>query len=409
MYLTETPGAVRPLRVSPVPACLRRLKPSLPAFAGHVGCSLRGFQKSHVTCRVGGDHTPSEEAWFAWQSVSLAAGRDAEVIWDFSNADGFEDTLSKYPPLLREAHIQTIIDHIPDCPRCQNGVALVLDGKTAKRRVCANRSGWFEIPELSVSVQSGCWRHAPAAGRSRYCRRCEPTAPHAPIPQSEIVGEQRVDNELRYKVKCDGCEAILPRSEVNPELLRAWDAGGHRAASASKSDNIRQKGNPPKHVVRATGSRLQISGHASNTDGKIIASKSDGREKGLPKTGAPKLCATPVSSTSAHPKRKRGESARGQRAKPDAGAKKQAPDAGKRHALPKKMWGQRQKNRADHGCSGSTDKVTPEGWLAHCDDAAMTCECPIDRRADQKIARKTTGGMETCVLSCGLLVDSSCL
>ena len=112
-----------------------------------------------------------EMAWFSWQATSLAAGQDQKISWKF-DCTGFDATLLEYGDILRHQHRSDVVRHIADCSICHQGLALILDGKVAGRRVCANTHGYWRVPELDVQLSSGCQKHC--SPDRLYCKTCQP-------------------------------------------------------------------------------------------------------------------------------------------------------------------------------------------------------------------------------------------
>ena len=199
-----------------------------------------------------------EDAWFVWEATKSAKGSDAMFEWSFT-PDGLEGMFLIYVPLLREEHIQTVIAHIPGCPRCSAKIVLILDGKMgACRRVCANMNGFWSMPDIGVVLNSGCTRQA-APGRLR-CACCKPQAVEAPIPQKVVKGMRQTvfDDEvaMEYLVTChdpDGgpdCDIYLPRSEILPTLLQEWEdrmllvKGSQTSSSSKDADDVHGDSTP---------------------------------------------------------------------------------------------------------------------------------------------------------------------
>ena len=61
----------------------------------------------------------------------------------------------------------------------------------------------------------------------------------------------------------------------------------------------------------------------------------------------------------------------------------------------------RQQPRPGIGCVD----CTKEGWLALGEADAAGSQCPVEKLKPAPQVRRTTGGMATCVLPCGLLAD----
>lgn len=143
-----------------------------------------------------------EDAWFAWQATSLAQGADRGHIWEFSS-QGMETSLVQLSEIVRKQHMANVVRHIPECPRCSKQLVLVLDGKCARRRICANMDGFWTMPELGVTLNSGCPRLAPAG--SVFCSECSPQEVFAPIPQTSI-------ESMRPRVQ--DCEVTMAREQI---------------------------------------------------------------------------------------------------------------------------------------------------------------------------------------------------
>eukprot|EP00959_Pyramimonas_sp_CCMP1952_P246649 5154873-Pyramimonas_sp.AAC.1 len=101
-----------------------------------------------------------EDAWMTWSATTWAAGSDSDVQWNFNTPSNFDSTLLKYKTLLDDAMFNSVVEHIPDCPRCGHLLALITDGKAgACRRVCSNLNKFLRIPQLGAVVHTGCDAH----------------------------------------------------------------------------------------------------------------------------------------------------------------------------------------------------------------------------------------------------------
>jgi hypothetical protein len=320
------------------------------------------------------------DAWFCWRATTLANGMDSKLLWDFASATSLEDSLAQYPPLLRSAHVLKTVAHISSCPVCLRRPGYVVDGKVARRRICANMEGFWEIPEWGVSVQSGCQKHA--SSRNLYCGICKPQLPVAPIPQVQVL-EQRVKlipgqpKCLEYLVRChamdapeDLFECYLPRTEVMPELLVAFERarGCTRKRKAHPGNGSAQSshGKPAKNVrvarMQLRGGHLKVAPEPSTGPG---VKRKLGRRLPAP-------CRPPAKT----PKQLRKE----QRRQPRPGA----------------------------GCSSSgptAPTTNAQGWLTVHEEDLAASKCKVDKMKKQSAVRRTSGGMATAVLPCGLLLD----
>ena len=216
-------------------------------------------------------------------------------------------------PLIREAHLDKVVLHIKRCPVCSKKLSFIIDGKTVKRRICANL---VDVPELGVAVQSGCWRHA--ASRQLYCGSCKPTQPTGAIPQKRVI-EYRVvqadiarPRRLQYLVECfdpdneaEVFECLLPRREVLPKLLQEFErgvgwAGGSKESGLPKLLPVAKKkgkkkmspkkaAEPPvKQTVKKQRARRQ---HAA-VSRKLLLRRAKGKGKNRLRAG----CSAPVPS-----------------------------------------------------------------------------------------------------------------
>jgi uncharacterized protein YbaR (Trm112 family) len=287
------------------------------------------------------------DAWYVWQVISQVGAQGRGIVWDFRSDVGLERTLTKYVPLLRESRLEKTIQHVLSCPVCQYKFSLTIDGKTAKRRICANLDGFWEVPELQVSVQSGCWRHA--ASGQLYCKACKPIAPHAPIPQLEVLGQEICkqasgERQIKYKMRChdpkdasDIFECLLPRAEVMPDLLEAFEK------THLKKPRVRLQQSARKAAVKRAAAKR--------------------------KTKKGKVC---------------------------------------RRAAPTKKLLKKQaktKPRPGVGCSSKDAQAFDEGWLRVTEEDEKGSLCHVDKMGVPRSLRRTTGGIGTCVLPCGLLFD----
>ena len=257
----------------------------------------------------------------------------------------------RYAVWVREAHMSAVLDHISDCPRCSAQVVPVLDGKMgAWRRVCANMDGFWQDPDLGVTLNSGCPRQAPA-GRLR-CKECSPTQVHAPIPQTKVHSMRPVVREdesvaMEYKVRChdpdddEQFNCYLPRGEILPTLLEEFEQGLLRTSACPPADD--------------DGKKHSTAGQPRADAGKLVSASPS-------QPSAPKASA--LSST-------------------------------------RKI----SKAKAKNSSCKAEEHSQETAWL-HVSPATMEeVRCPVDKDSAKPRIRRQTGGIITCVLSCGMLFD----
>ena len=178
-------------------------------------------------------------AWYAWNGARRAGNAVQSLRWEFT-ADGFENTLRALVPLVRAEHLRTIAEHVKSCPRCAGYLLVLVDGKHGARRfICAGLCGSVKYVDFRMALLTGCTEHAPQ--KSHFCKKCRPEKmmQTALIPQEKVIGVEPVTAEdgfsqdLRYLVVCKDFgadatgtfEALLPRTEVKPELLKEFEQG----------------------------------------------------------------------------------------------------------------------------------------------------------------------------------------
>ena len=173
------------------------------------------------------------DAWMTWSATTWADGSDGDVPWDFSSPESFDKTLSAYKDLLDDALFNSVVKHIPDCPRCGHLLALITDGKVgACRRVCSNLNKFLKIPQLGAVVHTGCDAHVDS--NHLYCSGCDPAS--APAQDVGGVGARQIrvlearacpdlaNPGLRYKVEFDdGVARMMRREDVLPELVQFFE------------------------------------------------------------------------------------------------------------------------------------------------------------------------------------------
>ena len=114
-----------------------------------------------------------EDAWMTWSATTWAAGSDSDVQWDFNTLGNFDNTLLKYKTLLDDALFNSVVEHIPDCPRHGHLPAVITYGKAgASRRVCSSLNKFPKIPQSGGMVYTGCDAHMDSF--PLYCSGCAP-------------------------------------------------------------------------------------------------------------------------------------------------------------------------------------------------------------------------------------------
>lgn len=178
-----------------------------------------------------------EDTWLIQRAVHLAGGADREIEWNFQDLDA---TFTKYDEILRTQHFGRVLLHLPECPRCRQGIILVTDGKRgARRRVCANMDQFLEWPELKVALQTGCIEYADS--RNVHCKRCRRRDIPAAEVRSSVAAASVTQGQVRvlgtqvrmcppdrvrlcYVVECvDGKKVLVERADVEQRLLLAFE------------------------------------------------------------------------------------------------------------------------------------------------------------------------------------------
>ena len=282
------------------------------------------------------------KAWFTWKALSLHGCGAGPVAFNLSE-DKFDDSLLRLVPEIRMVHLSRTVEHLTVCEVCRQGVYAIGDGKQgAGRWICTGMDGFWELPELGVSISTGCTKHI--NGGQLFCKACRPssTKPVALIPQVKVI-EAIVEDDptslaLRtmYLVECydpdengETFEAMLPRSEVDPCLLEAFE----RCALPSSTQHKGKLARPPRFK--------------------------SARQKTLWFKGARGTCAP------YHPKRQAASC--------------------KQHSI----------SAASHN-----------SWLKPSNaDSSPIETCGIEKDVADKRRRRRTGGIFTAVLPCGWLAD----
>ena len=177
-----------------------------------------------------------------------------------SSAEGLEQSLGHIVPCMREAHVAELCTHMAECPRCMGRLSLTLDGKTARRRICAHMNGFDEYPELGVKVQCGCRRHAPST--SAYCHACAKEQPEgAPDPPACRAGggsassADDTDEEYDRLVEEVGVRTKRRKKTLNPDLS---PLGTTSRGRTSRTDPLKSKIRMAKTWRLITGSLTTI-------------------------------------------------------------------------------------------------------------------------------------------------------
>ena len=93
-------------------------------------------------------HTISNllSAWYSWRAFEMAGQQQQPVEWDLTPA-GLDASLLKHTTSIRDRHLDRIAEHIKRCPRCCEKPCIIVDGKAGARRlICA---GW-DRPNHSI-------------------------------------------------------------------------------------------------------------------------------------------------------------------------------------------------------------------------------------------------------------------
>lgn len=334
--------------------------------------------------------------------------------WHFDRV-GFDKQLLDHCAHLEKVSTEETIQHIAECPRCLDQLTVNFDGKPgAARRVCANQSGFEFIPELNVSVQSGCLNFADST--HMYCRSgtCQPTAVVAAIPQLEVldavlehVGGPLSPPALKYNMKCQDpddesiFECLLPRSEVDPVLLISFERGrrlGHvkLRTPSGQGRRLRARGRGRSAGVAHRTSRGAGFQEADMARGRGRgASNRGGRDRGSSKLRAKAKASSAKATCSSRVR---------DGVKPLMSCRKrllnrQVVRAKGRSASAKRLD---LKRAFGSGCH-ERSSVPKEGWLHVDQDSLEGQSCPINKDIEKKL-RRVTGGMITAVFPCGELL-----
>ena len=303
-------------------------------------------------------------AWYCWSAVSMSGHRAVGVEWQFT--EGFDNCLSEHGPRIREAQIEKTAEHMRECPRCSSVPMGMGDGKEGARRlICAGTTGAESFPDLGVTFDTGCTRHA--TPRHTHCRMCRSAADveHLISNQVRVVGTETVEvddgarADMRFIVElvdpsdsARTVEVMLPGAEVQRSLLREYEESLlPRRTDHRNLRSQRQRIKGPRQFARWLKQRKE--GCAPLSGEKGVASAP-------PRTGA---------------KGKPGKVARRGRV---AGPGLRATTKGK---------GRRRKTTV---CRRLDEE--PGG-------------CRVDKEVDATRRRRTTGGIFTFVLTCGYLAD----
>lgn len=335
--------------------------------------------------RVDSTRESLEVAWFAWQVLWRGGAKVQQMDWTFTD-DGFEEMMIKCRQPLREHNLKLIAKHVEKCPRCQQCLLILTDGKQGARRfICAGLEGKVAFEDFNVSLATGCLRHAHP--KDFFCRFCRPKklTQVSLIPQTSVVGVETLDaaagmqSEMRYLVDCydpdtgDTFQALLPRSEVRADLLQSYETSllpGQKEHRNKKALAPWLKGPHQKvRFLRKMQGACRVSPKATLSSKKAAESSS-----ATPKTTNNKARAKATSSN------------------------KKATESSK--AIPKTT---NQKARAK---ASEHQKVTPAvatAWLS--DAGSVASPCGIDKQQESKKRRRCTGGVVTAVTTCGLLID----
>ena len=315
-----------------------------------------------------------EVAWFAWQVLSRGGEKVQQMDWSFTDA-GLEKVLLACLDPLREAHLARICKHVETCPRCDNYLLLLVDGKQGARRfICAGLEGTVDFPDFGVSLLTGCLRHAHP--KSFFCSCCRPAKmmQTALIPQTAVASMEEVRSscdsqpEMRYLVDChdpdtkEMFQALLPRAEVRADLLQEYET----SLLPGRQEHRNKKARTP--WIKGARQRLkwarQSEGVCAMASGKIKAKAS---AKTRPRTKPPAV----LSKSSRQPKLVK--------------TRVTCPD------------------HRESKASKKPSRPVATGWLADC--GAIESACGIEKHKEVTRRRRCTGGVLTAVTTCGLLAD----
>jgi hypothetical protein len=306
-------------------------------------------------------------AWYAWSTAKLTGNKLTNVKWNFSNH--FDDSLLEHGVHIRTEQLQKVAAHMKSCPRCLPHPFAVGDGKHgARRMICAGLDGKQSFPDLGVQFDTGCIRLAHA--KHMHCSVCrkETDAVALIAGQQKVTGTETMESEdgttaeTKYFVEATDptdsdktVEFLLPRSEVQRSLLHEFE----RKLLPRKKDH----GNLKQRPQKIKGPRQRAWWGKRQKQGCSAGSRQD-RDSKNAKCYAQK--------------------------RPKAAGKAATKAASKGKAKPKSR-AKAQKAR--------TTVMRP----ADEDEAAGGC--PVNKEWDQRKRRRVTGGIFTCVLSCGYLAD----
>jgi hypothetical protein len=248
--------------------------------------------------------------------------------------------------------LKDIADHMAWCPRCVDGALAIVDGKDgACRTVCAGTEGSFAFDDLGIVFDTGCRNFAHA--RHQHCKQCRCTGDvEALIPnQKRVCGvetQEAVDGQLQtfYIVECagegeDSFEVLLPRTEVKQSLLRQCE----QKTLPKKRDHGLRKRQPTK----VKGSRVR-SFWKKSEKGTCQRRRIRFKQAAL---------AVHAASGTAQPE----------------------------------------------GRYKRTERFLEAGGDVDPQEPPQGSQCGVDKEGEVTRRRRRTGGILTCVLSCGLLVD----
>ena len=387
-------------------ALLRKITADLVDSAGSFASAVVSWSKLHMEAEqqaailgvdlTGGRHMREhlQMAWYAWQCIRRCGAGGAHIVWEFTD-DGFERTLGAMAPCLRSAHLQSIAVHARECPQCSDCMLVLADGKHGARRfICAGLEGSVGYPDFGVELTTGCVERAPPG--AFFCARCQPSKmkQSALIPQDKVVGAELVDapdgatKEIRYVVACkdpdteDVFEALLPRGEVQAELLARYEVETLpvRGAPSTAAASVPWKGALQKRRWMARWGPNQRECSRSAPSRPDPTAKRGG--------GAPAA----------------GGRAKSRRSAATVACSRESKSAGKEQSRRKVL---KRPAANAQAVFAKPRAAQATGWLAP--DArgvgGEVSQCGVDKDVERARRRRSTGGIVTATLPCGVPAD----
>ncbi|CAK0873892.1 unnamed protein product, partial [Prorocentrum cordatum] len=413
-----------------------------------------------------------EDAWYGRHAVRLAGCAASDVKWSFTRC-GLESTLLALAHAVRRAHLQRAVDRARGCPKCAGELLVLLDEKYGARRfICGGLDGYESMGTLQMELYTGCLQNAPA-GRF-FCAQCQTrrVGQNNLTPQTQILGvapaESREGSSLKYLVRCsdpgnpsESFDAFLPRAEVPPELLAAYEKSllpahgdhgsqkarpawlkGHRQVTRWLKGQMQacQGGarSDASAAPRARGAGAGAAGRAGAAPGGAAAAVAPPRRRPAPADQEPQrpgkraataprragrvgpAAARSTAAQTASSSAGGGDNAAGASA---ATARSRRPGAaglpGKRAAPAPKRAGRvgpaaarptaaqtASSSAGGGGDAAGTKRKQCRGWLAlNAQEEQSILACGVDKLQDSDKIRRCTGGIMTAVTSCGWLMD----